>query len=45
MKDTLKLLQDIGVDYTIDYARKLGITADLTRTLSLALGASGVAMR
>jgi penicillin-binding protein 1A len=41
---TVKILQDIGVDYTIDYARRLGITADLTRTLSLALGASGVSL-
>ncbi len=41
---TVKILQDIGIDYTIDYARKLGITADLTRTLSLALGASGVSL-
>jgi penicillin-binding protein 1A len=41
---TVKILQDIGVDYTIDYARKLGITSDLTRTLSLALGSSGVSL-
>ena len=41
---TVKVLQDIGVDYTIDYARKLGITTDLTRTLSLALGSSGVSL-
>jgi penicillin-binding protein 1A len=41
---TVKILQDIGIDYAIDYARKLGITADLTRTLSLALGASGVSL-
>jgi penicillin-binding protein 1A len=41
---TVKILQDIGLDYTIDYARKLGITAELTRTLSLALGASGVSL-
>jgi len=41
---TVKILQDIGVDYTIDYARKLGITTDLTRTLSLALGSSGVSL-
>jgi penicillin-binding protein 1A len=41
---TVKILQDIGVDYAIDYARKLGITSDLTRTLSLALGASGVSL-
>jgi penicillin-binding protein 1A len=41
---TVKILQDIGVDYTIDYARRLGITAELTRTLALALGASGVSL-
>jgi penicillin-binding protein 1A len=41
---TIKILQDIGVDYTIDYARRLGITTDLTRTLSLALGSSGVSL-
>ena len=41
---TVKILQDIGVDYTIDYARKLGISSDLTRTLSLALGSSGVSL-
>jgi len=41
---TVKILQDIGVDYTIDYARKLGIASELTRTLSLALGASGVSL-
>jgi penicillin-binding protein 1A len=41
---TIKILQDIGVDYAIDYARRLGITAELTRTLSLALGASGVSL-
>jgi penicillin-binding protein 1A len=41
---TIKILQDIGVRYTIEYARRLGITADLTPTLSLALGASGVSL-
>ncbi len=41
---TVKILQDIGVDYAIDYARRLGVTSDLTRTLSLALGASGVSL-
>ena len=41
---TVKILQDIGVDYTIDYARRLGISSELTRTLSLALGASGVSL-
>lgn len=42
---TVKLLDDVGVDYAIDYARNLGITSPLTRTLSLALGASGVTLR
>jgi penicillin-binding protein 1A len=41
---TVKILQDIGVDYAIEYARKLGIGSDLTRTLSLALGSSGVSL-
>ena len=35
---TIKILQDIGIDYTIDYARKMGITAHLDRDLSLSLG-------
>lgn len=39
---TVKLLESIGVPYTINYARKLGINSPLTPTLSLALGASGV---
>jgi penicillin-binding protein 1A len=42
---TIKILQDIGIDYAIDYAHKLGIESDLTRTLSLALGASGVSLQ
>ena len=41
---SVKLLNAIGVDYAIDYARKLGITSPLTPTLSLALGASGITM-
>jgi penicillin-binding protein 1A len=41
---TVKILHDIGIDYTINYARRLGITSDLTRTLSLALGASGLSL-
>jgi len=41
---TVKILQDIGVDYAIDYARRLGISSELTRTLSLALGSSGVSL-
>jgi penicillin-binding protein 1A len=41
---TIKILQDIGIDYAIDYARKLGITSNLNRNLSLALGSSGVSL-
>ncbi len=41
---TIKILQDIGVGYAIDYARKLGITSDLYPNLSIALGASGLSL-
>lgn len=40
----VRVLQSIGIDYTIDYARKLGISSRLNRGLSLALGASGVSL-
>ena len=41
---TIKVLQDIGIDYAIDYARKLGITSHLSKDLSIALGSSGVSL-
>lgn len=41
---TIKILQDIGIDYAIDYARKLGIESNLSRDLSIALGSSGVSL-
>lgn len=41
---TIKLLQDIGVDYIIDYARKFGITSNINRDLSIALGSSGMSL-
>lgn len=41
---TIKILQDIGIDYVIDYARKLGIASDINRDLSIALGSSGVSL-
>lgn len=41
---TVKLLDEIGIDYVVNYARKLGIESYLTPTLSLALGASGVSL-
>ncbi|MGE4342945.1 MAG: penicillin-binding protein 1A [Geoalkalibacter sp.] len=39
---TVKILEDIGVGYAINYARKLGIESPLTRDLTLALGSSAV---
>lgn len=41
---TIKILQDIGIGYTIDYARKLGITSEINRDLSIALGSSGLSL-
>jgi penicillin-binding protein 1A len=41
---TIKILQEIGIDYSIDYARKLGIESDLSRDLSIALGSSGISL-
>ncbi len=41
---TIQILRDIGVDYTIGYAKKLGIMSDLYGDLSLALGSSGVSL-
>jgi penicillin-binding protein 1A len=41
---TIKILQSIGTDYVVGYARKLGITSTLEKNLSLALGSSGVSL-
>jgi len=41
---TVKILKDIGIDYVIDYARKLGIESELSRDLSISLGSSGVSL-
>ncbi len=41
---TIKILQDIGISYAIDYARRLGITSDISNDLSIALGSSGVSL-
>jgi penicillin-binding protein 1A len=41
---TIKILSDIGVDYAIDYARRLGIASNLHHDLSIALGSSGVSL-
>jgi penicillin-binding protein 1A len=41
---TVKILKDIGIDYAIDYSRKMGIHSHLNRDLSMALGSSGVSL-
>jgi penicillin-binding protein 1A len=41
---TVHLFRDVGVDYVIDYARRLGIQSPLSRDLSLALGSSDVGL-
>jgi len=42
---TVKILQNIGVDYAVGYARLLGITTPLANDLSLALGSSAVTLQ
>jgi penicillin-binding protein 1A len=39
---SVKILEQIGVGYAIDYAKKLGITAPLADNLTLALGSSSL---
>jgi len=41
---TIKILNDIGVNYAISYARLLGITSPLAKDLSLALGSSALTL-
>ncbi len=41
---TIKIAQDIGIDYVIDYARRLGITSHFNHDLSIALGSSGLSL-
>ncbi len=41
---TIKILQDIGIGYITNYARKLGITSDISQDLSIALGSSGLSL-
>ncbi len=42
---TIKILQEIGVDYAISYAMNMGIASPLARNLALALGVSGVTLQ
>jgi penicillin-binding protein 1A len=39
---TIKILEDIGIRYAADYAKKLGITTPLQRDLSMALGSTAL---
>lgn len=41
---TIKILQDIGIGYAINYAKKLGIKSNMNRDLSIALGSSGISL-
>ena len=41
---TVHLFRDVGVDYVMHYARRLGIQSPLSRDLSLALGSSVVSL-
>ena len=42
---TIKILEEIGIDYAVSYAMNMGITSPLARNYSLALGSSGVTMQ
>ncbi len=41
---TVKILEDIGVGYVLNFIKKLGIESPIKRDLSVALGSSGVSM-
>jgi penicillin-binding protein 1A len=41
---TIKILQQIGIDYAKGYARKLGYSSPLVENLTLALGSTGVSL-
>ena len=41
---TVKIAQDVGVDYIRDYAKKLGINSPLYHELSMALGSSSLSL-
>ncbi len=41
---TVKILEKIGINYAIEYARRLGIESNLDKDLSLALGSSGLSL-
>ena len=42
---TIKILQEIGVDYAAAYATNMGITSPLSKNLTMALGTSSVTLQ
>jgi penicillin-binding protein 1A len=42
---TIKVLQEIGVDYAAAYAANMGITSSLSKNLTMALGTSSVTLQ
>ncbi|MEN6319589.1 MAG: PBP1A family penicillin-binding protein [Syntrophaceae bacterium] len=42
---TIKILQEIGVDYAAAYATNMGITSPLSKNLTMALGSSSVTLQ
>jgi len=41
---TIKLLQKVGIENVINYAKKMGISSQIQKDLSIALGSSGVSL-
>jgi penicillin-binding protein 1A len=41
---TIHLLEEVGIDYAMEFSRRLGIEAPLQRNLSLALGSNAVSL-
>lgn len=41
---TVKILEDIGIGYALNFFKKMGIESPIKRDLSIALGTSGVSM-
>ncbi len=41
---TVKIAQEVGIEYIRDYAQKLGISSPLHNTLSMALGSSSISL-
>jgi len=41
---TVKILEEIGIDYALKFIKRMGIESPIQRNLSIALGTSGVSM-